>query len=120
MVTKVLATLVWIYRRRAKKHQLKLKLRPDHQLMKARKLKLEMSVGEKPSLKSPYQPAPVQTTVRGCVSGSHPLCRAQVQPIQEPLSDLQQSVPGPLTEPVDGGAVDQRRVLEEPLPVGER
>lgn len=49
----------------------------------------------------------------------HPLCRAQVQSIQEPLGDLQQSISGPLTEPVDGGAVDQRRVLEEPLSVGE-
>lgn len=50
----------------------------------------------------------------------HPLCGTQVQSIQEPLRYLQQSVSGPLTEPVNGGAVDQRWVLEQPLPVGQR
>lgn len=50
----------------------------------------------------------------------HPLCRTQIQSIQEPLSYLQQSISGPFAEPVNGGAVDQRRVLEQPLSTGER
>lgn len=57
---------------------------------------------------------------RVCVFGvPHPLCRTQIQPNQESLSDFQQSISGPFAEPVDGGAVDERWVLEQPLSVGE-
>ena len=50
----------------------------------------------------------------------HPRQRAQLQSIQETLSYLQQSISGPLTKPVNGGAVDECWVLEEVFPEGKQ
>lgn len=50
---------------------------------------------------------------------SHPLQQLWQESIQISLSDLQQHVFGPLREPVDGGAVNNGRVLQDALPVRE-
>lgn len=57
-----------------------------------------------------------------CVRASmpHPLQGPQLQSIQVPLSYLQQGIFGPLTEPVNGGAVDEGWVLEDAVPVGKQ
>lgn len=55
-----------------------------------------------------------------CACIPHPFQGAQLQPIQVPLSYLQQSIFGPLTEPVNGGAADERWVLEDTFPVGNQ
>ena len=55
--------------------------------------------------------------LRVCAYTPHPLQGAQLQSIQVPLSYFQQSIFGPLTEPVNGGAVDESWVLEDAVPV---
>lgn len=58
--------------------------------------------------------------LRVCASMPHPLQGSQLQSIQVPLSYLQQSIFGPLTEPVNGGAVDERWVLKDAVPIGKQ
>lgn len=50
----------------------------------------------------------------------HPFHWAQLHSVQVPLSNLQEGIFGPFTEPVYSGAVNKSWVLEDAVPVGKQ